>query len=78
MTRASRICKKLLIPSSRDPTSLSRCASGERAIEIQYFKSLLERHRKLSGVKAEVGWGVMGAGVRVWRPGQKLPPNKRN
>lgn len=55
MTRASRICKKLLIPSSRHSTSLSRCASGERAIEIQYFKSLLERHRKLSGVKAEVG-----------------------
>lgn len=59
MTRA-RICKKLLIPSSRHLTSLSGFPSGERATEIQYFKSLLERHRKLSGVKAGEGCGGPG------------------
>lgn len=62
MTRASRICKKLLIPSSRDPTSLSRCASGERAIEIQYFKSLLRKAQEVVWSEGGGGVGSDGAG----------------
>lgn len=41
---------------------LSRFLSDERGIEIKYFKNLLERNRKLPGVRAGWRWGVGGGG----------------